>query len=327
MKAEVLKALSESDGFVSGEEISRAVGKTRTAVWQWIEELRADGYVIEAVTRRGYRLVSRPDRVYPWEIERHLDTRFVGRKIHYHEYIGSTNDEAKLAVRNGAPEGTVVVAEAQVKGRGRRGRSWVSPYGAGVWSSAILRPKISPYDAPKVALIAALAVVRGIEEATGVGAEIKWPNDVLVGGRKVAGILVEMDAEIETVRAIVVGMGVNANVPMDALPAEVRATAGSLSDAAGVKIDRALLLGRMLTHLERLYVAWTKRGFDGLLPELKEKTATLGKRVRVIEAASEWEGKALDIAPDGALIVEDGARAPRRVYAAEVSIRLPEEDA
>ena len=321
MKEEVLRALGESSGYVSGEEISRAVGKTRTAVWQWIEELRADGYVIDAATRRGYRLVSRPDRIYPWEIARHLDTEFIGKTIHYHEYIGSTNDEAKQVARNGATEGTVIVAEGQVKGRGRRGRSWASPFGAGVWSSTILRPKISPYDAPKVALVSALAVVRAIREVTELDASIKWPNDVLVDGRKVSGILVEMDAELDNVRALVLGIGINANVPQDAFPEDAKESAISLSAAAGRTLDRARLLGRTLTHLEAVYVEWMEKGFDTLLDALRENTATLGREVRVIEAEGEWGGVAVDLAQDGALVVVDDQGARRTVYAAEVTIR------
>lgn len=321
MKDDVLKALGQTPGFVSGEEISRMLGKTRTAVWQWIEELRADGYVIEAVTRRGYRLISRPDRLYPWEIVRYLETEYVGKFIHYHEYIDSTNDEAKQLARGGASEGTVVVAEAQVKGRGRRGRSWASPFGVGVWSSTILRPDISPYDAPKGALLSALAVVRAVKDVVGIDAVIKWPNDVLVEGRKVSGILVEMDAELESVRSLVIGIGVNANVPLEAIPEDARPSATSLHAASGGSVDRARFLGRLLTHLERLYDAWSRSGFDRLLCAIRDKTITVGQQVRVTEPAGVWEGRAIDLADDGALVVVDGSGKPRSVYAAEVSIR------
>lgn len=321
MKEVILQALAKADGPVSGEALSRAVGKSRTAIWQWIKELRADGYVIDAAPNRGYRLLARPDRLFPWEIQSRLSTRIIGHTIEYRHVVDSTNDLAKSLAKEGAAEGLVVVAEEQQKGRGRRGRSWASPFGLGVWVSVVLRPPIPPYEAPQAALVAALATAGAIEATAGIEAAIKWPNDILVTGRKTAGILVEMDAELEEVRSLVVGVGINANLPREAIPEEARARATSLMEATGRKVDRIALLAAFLTQLEAGYLQWIDKGFDAILPTLRAKTAYLGERVEVIEAARTWHGIARDLASDGALLVEDagGRRVP--VYAAEVSLR------
>ena len=321
LKKELLRLLDRGNQPVSGEALSRMLGKSRTAVWQWIEELRADGYVIEAAPRRGYTLVSRPDRLYPWEVQERLATALIGRHFEYHASVESTNDIAKTRAKEGAPEGLVVVAEEQVKGRGRRGRSWASPFGLGVWVSVLLRPRIPPSEAPKAALITALAVADAVTETTGVKAAIKWPNDVLVGGKKTAGILVEMEAEIEEVRSLVVGVGINANLPLDAIPQEARDIATSLMEATGRQVDRRQLLAAFLSRLEERYQSWLGDGFARLLPELRARTAYLGQPVRILQASREWQGVAVDLAEDGALLVQDASGTVTPVYAAEVSLR------
>jgi len=321
MKRLILQALSSAEGPVSGEALSRAVGKSRTAIWQWIKELREDGYVIDAAPNRGYRLLSRPDRLYPWEIQSRLKTWVIGREIEYRPVVDSTNDLAKTMAKDGAAEGLVVVAEEQRKGKGRRGRSWASPFGLGVWVSVLLRPAIAPYDAPQAALVAALAAARAVEGEVGVEAQIKWPNDILVGGLKTAGILVEMDAELEEVRSLVIGVGINVNLSRQELPEDARSRATSLMEAAGRKIDRVELLAAFLTRLEESYFTWIEKGFAAILPALREKAAYLGERVEVIEAGRRWQGIARDLGDDGALLVEDDSGQLVAVYAAEVSLR------
>lgn len=320
-KERVLALLRDSKGTVSGQDISRTLGKSRAAVWQWIEELRGDGYEIDASPRRGYTLVGVPDRLYPWEIAMHLRTEVVGKAIEYRESVGSTNDVAKALAKDGAPEGLVVVAEEQVAGKGRRGRSWSSPLRQGVWSSTILRPELSPYEAPKMALVAALATVLAIEDVTPLQAAVKWPNDVLVAGKKVCGILVEMDAEIDQVRYLVVGVGINANLPLSAIPDDARPNATSLKAELGRHVERNALLAALLNHLEHLYLGWQSDGFHRILDEIRRRTHTIGRHVRVLEGETAWEGFARAIADDGALVVETHAGVVRPVYAAEVSVR------
>ena len=322
MKERVLEELDRAaGGYVSGEAISAKLQKSRTAVWQWISELREAGYEIEASPRRGYRLVSRPDRLYPWEVKRHLRTELLGRELEYALQVGSTNDVAKARAKEGAPEGLVVVAEEQVAGRGRRGRAWSSPFGLGVWSSTLLRPQITPFEAPQTALLAALAVARAIELSTSLPAKVKWPNDVLVQGKKVSGILVEMDAELERVRSLVVGIGINANLPAEALPEEARASATSLLLATGKPVDRAALLARTLEELERVYFAWRESGFGPLLEEVRGRMSMLGREVTISGQGGSWTGRAIDVAGDGALLVARDGGEVVPVYAADVSVR------
>lgn len=321
LKEHVLATLAEAEDYISGEAVSRAVNKSRTAVWQAVEELRQLGYAIDAAPRRGYRLLSRPDRLYPWEVAPYLTTAVIGHRMEYHASVGSTNDVAKSLAKEGAPEGLVVVAEEQQSGKGRRGRSWSSPFGRGVWSSTVLRPDLPPYEAPKVALWTALATVRAIEEVTGLAPEVKWPNDVLVHHKKVCGILVEMDAEIDRIRFVVIGVGINANLEMQDIPEEARPHASSLMMELGSPVDRRRLLAGLLNHLEVLYEQWQAEGFGSLLESIRARTGMLGTRVVVMEASHTWEGTARDISADGALLVEADDGTVRPVYAAEVSIR------
>lgn len=322
MLERVLEALGDGATFVSGQTIGRALGKSRTAVWQKIEELKEAGYEIEASTKKGYRLVRRPDRLYAWEVQPKLSTEVIGRRYAYLERVASTNDAAKEQARSGAAEGLVVVAEEQSRGRGRRGRGWFSPFGLGIWMSILLRPTLHPSEAPQAALVAALATAHGIEASTGLSTAVKWPNDVLIEGKKVSGILVEMEAELEALQYLVVGIGVNANLPRESLPPEARKSATSLGEAKGERIDRAQVTAAILTALEREYFRWIEEGFAGVIERLRPKMISIGRRLRVLEAKRVWEGEGVDLAADGALLVrraEDGHVVP--VYAAEVTLR------
>lgn len=321
MLEQVLQALGDGDEYVSGEAISQLLGKSRTTVWQLISTLKSKGYAIEASTKKGYRLVARPDRLYAWEVVPRLKTDWIGRHFEYREKVTSTNDIAKELAQAGASDGLVVAADEQSRGRGRRGRGWSSPFGGGIYMSIVLRPDVSPREVPKIALVAALGVAEGIEAATGLQTAVKWPNDVLVDGKKVCGILVEMEAELEAVRHVVVGIGVNANVSVDDIPEEARERASSLSILRGSPIDRVQLTAEILLAVERQYVRWIQDGFQTILPMLKSKTASLGVPLVVIDGHRTFEAEGVDISDDGALLVRqsDGKIVP--VYAADVSIR------
>ena len=207
---------------VSGAALSSALGVSRAAVWKHVEALRADGYRIEARRARGYTLTGNPDRLLPAEITQHLTTTRFGRRLETFETIDSTNIRAGQLAREGAPEGTLVVAERQTHGRGRLGRSWVSPARVNLYASFVLRPQLAPADAPQLALAAAVAVARALAPLAPGRVAIKWPNDCLLDGRKVAGILTEMDAEVDRVRAVVLGIGVNLNATTRAFPIALR---------------------------------------------------------------------------------------------------------
>lgn len=309
--------------WISGEEISRQLGISRTAVWKQIERLRAAGYVLSAQTRLGYRLVSIPDAITPRAVLPGLTTARFGRQIEYRESVGSTNDLAKQLARAGASEGLAVIADEQVAGRGRLGRAWTTPRGSALALTLVLRPDLPPYQAPRVTLVAAVAVAEAVRQATGLPAEIKWPNDLQLRGRKFCGILTEMEAEVERVLFLVCGVGMNVNLDAALLPAEVRETATSLLAEQGRPVSRAALVRAILERFESVYDELVAGHFDQVLDRWRRMSNTLGQEVRVqsvIGAPTLW-GVAEDVDPDGALLVRDSEGQIHRVVAGEVTLR------
>lgn len=324
-RAAVLRVLRDAGaGWVSGEDLSQALGVSRTAIWKHIEGLRAAGYALEAQPRLGYRLVGTPDAVTPAEVLPGLTTRAFGRQIEYRETVGSTNDLAKQLARGGAPEGLLVVADEQTAGKGRLGRAWTTPPGAALAMTLVLRPNLPPYDAPRITLVAAVAVAEAVREVTGLPAGIKWPNDLQLGGRKFCGILTEMEAEMERISFVVCGMGLNANLPRELLPAEFRESATSLMAEAGAKVARAGLVRAVMARFEEAYDQLIAGRFDQVLARWRALSVTLGQQVRVLSVtgAPTLEGTAVDVAEDGALLVREAATGQvHRVLAGEVSLR------
>lgn len=320
MKNYVLGLLRENyPNFISGEEVCRSLGVSRTAVWKHIQSLRAEGYEIDSQTHSGYRLVAVPDRLYPQEIDFGLETEFLGRNVSYFDKTGSTNREAKELAGKGAPEGTLVVTEEQTGGRGRLGRGWFTPYALGIWCSLILRPEVHPTEAPPVTMLAAVALARAIKDSTGIAVGIKWPNDLLVQGKKICGILTEMNAEMDRVNYLVVGMGINVNIVE--FPEELKEIATSLKIEAGTHLSRRLLLQKLLLQFENLYKLWLIEGFKPVLKDWKEKCVTLNCPVRVTSARESWEGWAEDVDDTGALLLRLPDGSLRQVLAGDVSLR------
>lgn len=321
MRSEIRQMLKGKAGeYVSGEEISRLLNVSRTAVWKHIQALKEEGYDIEGHSRLGYRLRTAPDLMLPEELCPRLSTARMGRCVSYLTSTDSTNNEAKKLAAAGCPEGQIVVAEEQVSGRGRLARGWFSPFGKGVWFSIVLRPPFSPQEAPKCTLLAAVAVSRAIRQAAGVNCGIKWPNDILVDGRKLVGILTEMSAEMDAINYIVIGIGINVNVEQADFPPELEGIAGSLKVAAGRSFSRIELLAAVLGELERLYDRTVKDGFTALLAEWRRESVTLGQAVDVVGSGQRFSGVAEDIDGDGALLVRT-ATGVERVLAGDVSIR------
>ena len=321
MQSDVLKLLRESgDKYVSGEEIADRLGVSRTAVWKHIGELRELGYRITSQPRSGYILEEAPDLLLPEEIRNGLKTSFVGRNVIHFDSVGSTNVEAKRLASEDAPEGTIVVAEEQGKGRGRLDRSFFSPTG-GIWFSLILRPPFLPQDAPKCTLMAAVAVAKAMN-AFGFQVGIKWPNDILHDGKKLVGILTEMHAEIDRINYIVIGIGINVNIPRSLFPVELQETATSLQLIRGAAVPRLKLFQSVLENIEGLYTTATNHGFSPIMEEWRQCSATLGHEVKVIGVGrdEQFTGKAVDIDEDGALLI-DTEKGRRRVVAGDVSIR------
>jgi BirA family biotin operon repressor/biotin-[acetyl-CoA-carboxylase] ligase len=289
MKRQILNALRKCNGYLSGQTLSEQLGVSRVSIWKHIRNLKKDGYVIEA-SPKGYRLVSSPDLLLPYEFPD------LEQRIHYFREIGSTMDGARELAKRGARGGTIVIGEAQTHGRGRLGREWLSPKG-GIYFTIILRPRISPAYAPRINLMASIVVAATIRELFGLKAELKWPNDILIAGKKVCGILAEMDAEMDVVNFVNVGIGINAN---SSVP-RFEKTATSLKDMLGREISRKELLSVIITEMERRQPLLMK---PDLLEEWKKLSVTLNKRVRVMSLGEEVIGQATDIDATGALILE-----------------------
>jgi BirA family biotin operon repressor/biotin-[acetyl-CoA-carboxylase] ligase len=288
--------------WTSGQELARSLKISRAAVWKQVQSLRVEGYEIEA-SRKGYRLASMPDLISEDLVKAGLETKFVGRTILSRSSVTSTNAEAKR-IAPSAENGTVVVAEVQTVGRGRMERSWHSPKG-GVWMSVILKPHIPPALASRVNMAAAVALARALEGLYGLDVRIKWPNDLLVGEMKVSGILTEIGAEMDSLDYAVVGIGINANLDPDLFPEEWKAT--SISRLLGRDVLRARLVQRVLEELEGACEE-VEASFDQVYEEWKDRSATLGRRVRIITRSGEFEGRAAALEADGALVVrrDDG---------------------
>jgi BirA family biotin operon repressor/biotin-[acetyl-CoA-carboxylase] ligase len=289
-KRQILKALRECGGYLSGEMLSNQLGTSRVSIWKHIHNLKEDGYIIDT-SPKGYKLVSSPDLLLPYE--------FPGleQRIHYFPEISSTMDAARELAKRGTSEGTIVIAEVQTCGRGRLSREWLSPEG-GIYFTLILRPRIGPAYAPRINLMASVAVAATIGKLFGLKAELKWPNDVLIEGRKVCGILAEMDAEMDVVNFVNVGIGINANT---AIP-QFEKTVTSLKDALGREICRKEFLSALLTEIEGQQPLLMK---SNLLEEWKKLSVTLDKDVRITAPGEVIVGRAIEIDTTGALIVKE----------------------
>lgn len=317
----VLGFLAEAgDEFVSGEAISDKLGLTRAAVWKHVEALREQGYRIDALPARGYRLTAIPDRLTALELRPLLNTHDLGQVLHHFEVISSTNDHARELAEEGADHGEVVIAESQTGGRGRRGRPWISPPRLNAYFSAILRPDLPPARAPELTLLASVAICDALRQAD-VPAVIKWPNDVLVGERKIAGILTELASEPERVRWAVVGIGVNVNAAVEDFPPELREIATSVLIERGSPAPRALFVAACLTALEDWLDRHAEEGFEPVRLAWRERTATLGRDVTVKTEGRDLVGRAEDVDETGALLVRTGARLERILAGDVVHLR------
>ncbi|MFA5204430.1 MAG: biotin--[acetyl-CoA-carboxylase] ligase [Lentisphaeria bacterium] len=322
--AAIIQALGTAGAghFVSGAALCRHLGMSRTAVWKHIEQLRGLGYGIEAAPRRGYRLLARPDKPLPSEVEPLLVTARFGRELVYHDRLDSTNRLAGVLAEAGAAEGLTVVADAQDAGRGRLDRNWHSPAGANLYFSVVLRPGVAPQSVPSLALAAGLAVLRAVGVlCPHLHVGLKWPNDLWLGGRKLGGILCELRSELDRVHHVIVGIGLNVNVPATDWPAALAGTAVSLREAQGKPVSRPLLLAEVLRRFEEVYDVWHRDGLKPLLPELETFSILHGRPVRVHDLAGGLSGIAVGITPAGALLLEQADGTRREVIAGDVRVR------
>lgn len=320
LKMEFVSELHQRTDYVSGQELCTKFQVSRTMVWKVMNQLKEEGYQIEAVTNRGYRLKESPDVVTPEEIKSVLRTRWLGKKIVYYEATDSTNLRAKEEAEGADSHGLLVVTDSQEAGRGRRGRSWACEKGTALAMSFVLKPKLRSEKLSMLTLIAAVAVSRAVETVAGLSNEIKWPNDIVIHGRKVCGILTEMSTQEDYVNHVVVGIGVNVNASQ--FPEEIQDMAGSLFTEGGKKIKRARLLAAILEEFEKLYEQFEQtENLSFMQEEYNQKLVSMGKEIKVVSYDGERRGRSGGINEAGELYVtfEDGTQ--ELVCSGEVSVR------
>ena len=320
MKEEILRLLRSADGYISGQELCNRFGVSRTAVWKAINQLKEAGYEIEAQQNKGYRLMAAPDLMTEAEIKSLMHTDWVAKEVLYFDTIDSTNTKAQELAEKGYPSGTLVVADKQESGKGRRGRSWVSPSGTGIFMTLMIKPDINPNNASMLTLVAALAVAKAITSVTGEEAMIKWPNDIVVNGKKVCGILTEMNAQFDYINHIVVGIGIN--VHNESFPEEISQMASSLMiEAGGKRFHRAQIIAETMSYFEQYYDTFLKtQDLSALVREYDKLLVNRNKSVRVLDPKEPFDGKAMGITFKGELIV-DTWESRKLVSSGEVSVR------
>lgn len=316
----ILQMLISNDTYLSGEELSEQLGVSRTSIWKHIKKLRDKGYQIESVSNLGYRLIEIPRELILEEVQRNLQTKFLGREIVFYQEVDSTNTQAKLNAGR-YPGGTVFLADTQNGGRGRLGRQWSSVPGKGLWCSILLKPTLEPTVASQFPLLAAVAITEVLRKY-GVDAMIKWPNDILVKGRKVCGILTEMGAEVDRINYLVVGFGLNVKQQLTDFPAELQSIATSLELELPEPVERVQLLCEILLSIEKWYLKFLENGFTDILKRWKELNCTLGKETKVSRFNQPpLFGKALDLNPDGSLVLELPDRQKITILSGEIESR------
>lgn len=320
MKSEILRLLKESDGYISGQQLCDRFQVSRTAVWKVMEQLKKEGYQIEAVRNKGYRLVSSPDVMSRAEIESLMETRWAGKKVVYYDETDSTNNRAREAGEKGEAHGTLFVADRQTAGKGRRGRAWESPSGSSIYMTLLLHPDILPVKAPQLTLLMALAAAEGIQKTTGLQTGIKWPNDMIIHGRKVCGILTEMSAEIDYINYVVIGVGINVN--QETFPEELKERAVSLKQELGRDVKRAELIAAVMESFEKYYETFLQtEDLSGAQESYNSLLVNAGEKVKVLEPGNEYEALALGINKTGELVVRLPDGQEKEIYAGEVSVR------
>lgn len=321
VRTKLIEAFSTADGtFISGQQIADFIGCSRTAVWKHIEDLRTEGYVVEAVRNKGYRITFTPEKVTANEIQLGLHTKTLGKTIHYEESVTTTQKIAHRLSNEGYPEGTLVVAEEQLGGKGRLMRNWYSPKYSGIWMSLILRPNIPFHQAPQLTLLAAVAVVQAIEKTTGLQPQIKWPNDILMNRKKVTGILTELQAESDRIHSVIIGIGMNVNQQKEDFPEELQETATSLLLEGGHKVSRASVIQAVLVRLEALYEQFLEEGFLPIKKLWESYAISLGQEIKATTVKETIIGKAIGITDEGVLLLEDHSGKVHSIYSADIHI-------
>ena len=309
MKNKVLEALYEKKGeYVPIDDLASKLEIPVSKVQEHITSLENEGYLIEMSSDKEFKLKEDLTLLLPHKLKDKLNTRYIGKEIHYFREVDSTNEVAKKLAREGAPEGTIIIAESQSRGKGRRGKKWISPLG-GAWLSIILRPNTLPINAPQLTFIAGVAAAQTIKDEYGLDAGIKWPNDVLIDKKKVCGVLTEISTEINTIDYIVTGIGIDANIDVNLLPPELRDTTTSIKSELDHDISRMILVQKFLGNFETMYDEFNKGNFQEILRKWRQLSKTIGRQVEIRKGTEFIRGEAVGVNSKGALILEleDGA--------------------
>lgn len=321
MKEKLLKIFEEHQGeFVSGEKISQQLGCSRTAIWKHIDELRKNGYELESAPRKGYRMVSKGDGIKPHEVKSKLKTERIGREQTYFEATESTQIIAHKLAQDGACEGHVVIANEQTAGKGRLGRKWHSRSGTSISMSIIMRPNLPPHQAPQLTLLTAVAVVRAIKQEVGIHCKIKWPNDILINGKKLVGILTEMQAETDLVQSVIIGIGINVNQQANEMAPDIREIATSLAIEKGEGVERAGLIAAIFYEFEQLYDLYLESGFSAIRPLWEAEAISVGTYLYARTMHEVIYGYAKGITDEGILLLVDENGKTHHIYSADIEI-------
>ena len=320
MKEKILRLLRENDEYISGQAICESLGVSRTAVWKVIKQLKNEGYEIDSVSNKGYHLTTSPDVMSEAEISSRLDTEFLGKKLYYFETIDSTNEYLKHLPEEETVHGTVCIGDHQSAGKGRLGRTWLSPRGSSIYISYLLKPDIEPANASMLTIVAALSVAKAINKVTGLDTSIKWPNDIVVNSKKVCGILTEMTADMDRIERVIIGIGINVN--MESFDDSIKDMATSLRIESGMVVKRADIIINMLKTFEEYYSMFVKtEDLSLLLDDYNSILVNRGKEVRIIERDKEWAATAVSMNKLGELIVNDNEGKEVNIRSGEVSVR------
>lgn len=303
--------------YISGQNLSEQLGISRAAVWKHMKALEADGYEIDAVPRKGYQVKRSPDKLSKNTLNWKLDTKWIGRKIIFEEELDSTQVLAKSLADQGAVHGTVVIADQQTSGKGTKGRSWHSPAGTGIWMSLVIRPEFGPREAAQLTLAAAVALTRVFRQ-NDIEAYIKWPNDIYLGGKKLAGILTEMQAEQDYIQHIVLGIGININQTVSEIDPDIRNKATSLRIETDKEWKRQELIHLIWKEFENVYSLYIEKGFQDIRDEWMQSALRLGHRVKAATPSTVFEAVFRGIGEDGELILENDDGSTQRLYSAEL---------
>lgn len=322
MKADILKLLRESEDYISGQQLCEQFGVSRTAVWKVINQLKEEGYQVEAVRNRGYRIIDDSDVITKEELESRLQdqTKWAGQKLTVFEETDSTNVQAKQLGEQGAEHGLLVVADQQNAGRGRRGRNWESPKGSSIYMSLLLRPEFAPNKAPMLTLVMAHSVGKALKHCTGLDVKIKWPNDLILNGKKIVGILTEMSTEIDYINYVVIGVGINVNGTT--FPEELADKATSLCIEAGHPVQRSFIIAEIMKQFEADYAQFLKtEDLSWMKTSYNERLVNFGQEVVIHEPSGAYQARALGINDTGELLVQKEDGSEDAIYAGEVSVR------